>query len=144
MGFLLEHSIPFTGQAWEVFRLFAGQKNAFFLDSSLDGSPQGNFSYVGFNPFKIVEGRDLKALKAEFQKYRIKKHRLAFPAGAVGYLGYDGRIFFGFYDGIIAFDHARSKLIITSRTRRQQEFISNALKHISPPTVEFKPFKKSC
>ena len=102
-----QHTLPFDGDAFNVFYIFKDQPQAFFLDSSLH-APQAQFSYIGFAPFTTVKGRDLSGLKKVFDKYRLAAQNLSFPAGAVGYLGYDGSLFFGFYDTILAVDHQKT------------------------------------
>ena len=110
-----QSTLSFSGDAFAVFHAFKDQPHAFFLDSSLQRS-QYQFSYIGFDPFKIVNGGDLTGLKKAFDKHRLRS-KLSFPAGAVGYLGYDGSLFFGFYDTIIAVDHQNDQLIISSLSK---------------------------
>jgi para-aminobenzoate synthetase component 1 len=107
-----KHSLPFDGDAFDVFSVFKDQPHVFFLDSSLRKA-QGRFSYIGFAPFTMVRD-DWSALKKIFAKYPLPSSKLSFPAGAVGYLGYDGSLFFGFYDTILAVDHQYKRLIISS------------------------------
>jgi para-aminobenzoate synthetase component 1 len=108
-----QHILPFDGDAFSVFCIFKDQPHAFFLDSSLHRS-QAQFSYIGFGPFTTVRGGDLVGFKRAFDKHRLGPQRLSFPAGAVGYLGYDGSLFFGFYDTIVAVEHQKHQLIISS------------------------------
>jgi len=113
MHVIHQHIIPFDDDAFDIFCILKDQPHAFFLDSSLHRS-KAQFSYIGFSPFATVKDGDLAGLKRVFDKYRVKPQGLAFPAGAVGYLGYDGSLFFGFYDTILAVDHRKHQLIISS------------------------------
>ena len=120
---MLTRTIAFNGSAFAVFKKFYGRRGLFFLDSSQPGQ-EGRFSYLGFDPFDTITGKDLHKLKQTFQKHRIAG-RSILSGGAVGYLGYDGRIFFGLYDQIIAFDHERGTMTVTARTERHlREVIS--------------------
>jgi para-aminobenzoate synthetase component 1 len=110
---VFRHTLAFDGDAFGIFSIFKDQPHAFFLDSSLR-TPRARYSYIGFAPFTTVRDGDLKSLKKVFDKYRLIPQSLSFPAGAVGYLGYDGSLFFGFYDTIIAIDHQRQRIIISS------------------------------
>lgn len=120
-----QHRVPFKGDAFDIFHLFKDRPRVFFLDSGLHHK-EGRFSYIGFEPYKTV--RDLPALKKELDKCRLKRQRLPFPAGAVGYLGYDGSVFFGIYDTVIAIDHQCKQLIVSSFLRIR---IKEILKHLS-------------
>ena len=114
MPSVYQHTLPFDGDAFSIFTIFKDQPHAFFLDSSLHRS-QAQFSYIGFDPFTTVRGRDWVGFKRVFDKYRLgTTQRLPFPAGAVGYLGYDGSLFFGFYDTIVSVDHQKHCLVISS------------------------------
>jgi len=106
-------TLSFTGDAFKLFHTFKDQPHVFFLDSSLHRSPK-QFSYIGFDPITTIKGGDLDGFKKVFEKYRLRKQKLSFPAGAVGYLGYDGSLFFGLYDTILAIDHQKNQLIISS------------------------------
>ena len=124
MPSIYQHTLSFKDDPFKIFYAFRDQPNVFFLDSSLHRS-KGQFSYIGFAPFKTVKGTDLNILKKAFDRYRLSSQRLAFPAGAVGYLGYDGSLFFGFYDTILAVDHQKHQLIISSFSKDR---IKNVLK----------------
>ena len=136
MSSLHQHTIPFGGDAFSIFEAFKGREHAFFLDSSLKGS-QGQFSYIGFAPFKIVNQGDLSGLKIIFEKYRLKTPVHGFPAGLVGYLGYDRSLFFGFYDTILTVDHLKKKLIITSFSKSRIKDVLVQLKK-APDDIERK------
>jgi len=122
-----QHTRSFEGDAFKIFSIFKDQPQVFFLDSSLQRA-QSRFSYIGFSPFATVSGRDLSGLKREFDKYRLPRQALSFPAGAVGYMGYDGSLFFGFYDTILAIDHQKKRIIISSFSQAR---IKDILKDLS-------------
>ena len=132
MPSVYQHTLPFNGDAFSVFCIFKDQPHAFFLDSSLHRS-QSRFSYIGFGPFMTVRGRDWVGFKRVFDKYRLgTTQRLSFPAGAVGYLGYDGSLFFGFYDTIVSVDHQRRRLIISSLSQARIKDILKQLRSSGP------------
>jgi len=124
-----QHTLSFDGDAFNIFYIFKDQPKAFFLDSSLRQS-RAPFSYIGFTPFTTVRGQDLSGFKRVFEKYRLGPQDLSFPAGAVGYLGYDGSLFFGFYDTILAVDHQKHRLIISSFSKWR---IKDVLKQLKLP-----------
>ncbi len=103
----------------------------------------GRFSFIGFDPFEILQqqGKDsLVALKKRFFHYahphsRLSREKSPTPLGSgiIGYLSYDLGLrweniplqikkkdpvipdsFFGFYDCILTIDHFQKKLIVTS------------------------------
>ena len=111
MPLIHKHILPFNGDAFRVFEVFKDQPQVFFLDSSLRRS-RDQFSYIGFAPFKTVSGVDLSCFMKVFDNFRLSHQGLSLPAGAVGYFGYDGSLFFGFYDTILAVDHQKRRLII--------------------------------
>ena len=126
MPSVYQHILPFNGDAFEIFSIFKDQPQAFFLDSSLRG-PHAQFSYIGFAPFATVKGRDWAGFKRVFDKYRLTAQGLSFPAGAVGYLEYDGSLFFGFYDTIVSVDHQKHRLIISSFSQGRIKYILKEL-----------------
>lgn len=127
------------GDAFGIFERIKQKPHAFFLDSSFN-APQARFSYLGFDPFKIIEGRDIAALKKAWEPHRLPKGAGHFPAGAVGYLGYDGQLWFGLYDGVIAIDHYANTVVLSALSKRRLEILESALKADAPPTA-FKAFK---
>jgi para-aminobenzoate synthetase component 1 len=127
-----QQTLSFDGDAFKIFHTFKDQPQVFFLDSSLHRA-QARFSYIGFAPFTTVRGRDLFELKKVFDKYRLPRQNLSFPAGAVGYLGYDGSLFFGFYDTIIALDHKAKRLIISGFSNGR---IKDILKRLQNSSVK--------
>jgi para-aminobenzoate synthetase component I len=124
-----QHSLFFDGDAFKIFYIFKDQPQVFFLDSSLR-QPHAQFSYIGFAPFTTVKGRDLSGVKKVFDKYRLGPQSLSFPAGTVGYWGYDGFLFFGFYDTILSVDHQKRRLIISSFSKARIKDILEQLKKL--------------
>lgn len=102
---------PFSGDPFAVVKKCHGRKGLFFLDSSRTGD-EGRYSYIGFAPFKTVAGRDLNVLRKSWASCRRSAAQEYFTGGAVGYIGYDGNFYFGFYDRVFVFDHARQKVIL--------------------------------
>ncbi|MBL8013442.1 MAG: anthranilate synthase component I family protein [Candidatus Omnitrophica bacterium] len=134
---MITKTIPFTEDVFDLFMLFKEESHLFFLDSSLTASPNGRYSFIGFDPFEVFEGRNL----ADYQRFKecfknfVRQDTnpvMPFHSGAVGYLSYDlGLLFqgivslaasgsalplfhFGFYDVILAVDHLQQTLCITS------------------------------
>ena len=122
-----QHTLSFDGDAFKIFYIFKDRPQAFFLDSSLRQA-HAQISYIGFAPFTTVRGRDWAGFKRVFDKYRMAPQSLSFPAGAVGYLGYDGSLFFGFYDTIVSVDHQKHQLIISSFSKARIKDILKQLK----------------
>jgi para-aminobenzoate synthetase component 1 len=120
-----QHSLSFKGDAFGVFALFKDRAHVFFLDSSLSGR-SARFSYIGFDPIATVD--NLSALKKAVIKYHIPRRSLLFPAGAVGYLGYDDSYFFGIYDTIIAIDHQEQRIIVSSFSKNKVRDILEKLR----------------
>ena len=143
MPSVYRHTISFDGDAFSVFCVFKNQPQVFFLDSS-SHAPQSQFSYIGFAPFTTVKNGDLLGLRKVFDKYRLVDKGLPFPAGAVGYLGYDGSLFFGFYDTILAIDHREDKLIISSFSKVRIKDILKLLRSLplAEPFTEKKLARK--
>jgi para-aminobenzoate synthetase component 1 len=134
-----QHTLAFDGDAFRIFCIFKDQPHVFFLDSSLR-AVQAQFSYIGFAPFTTVKDGNLAGLKKVFDKYRLPRQRLSFPAGAVGYFGYDGSLFFGFYDTILTIDHHNQKLIISSLSKSRIKDILKEINKIQNIECDFKPF----
>jgi para-aminobenzoate synthetase component 1 len=122
----------------EVFEALRNQTNCFFLDSSLNSnnSSLGRYSFLGINPFYILEAKNqdpFRSLRQFLEEYKISipKSPLPFLGGAVGYLAYDlgfllekklhrytvddlkiPDCIFGFYNTIIAIDNIKKILYI--------------------------------
>ena len=138
---------PFTVYS----RLAANGRNPFLLESVEVGERVARYSFVGTDPFRIVElrgnevfvdgapraGAALEELRqaTDFGSIAPVEGLPPFAGGAMGYLGYDavrlvehipasGRdesglpeAWFGLYDGIVALDHARQRLILVAAAR---------------------------
>jgi para-aminobenzoate synthetase component 1 len=135
---MLIQSFDFSNDVFDLFALFKQEPHLFFLDSSLTTSTNGRYSFIGFDPFEIVEGHDLESFRRFKERFlyfqQLDEHsQLPFRAGAVGYLSYDlGMLFQGvglskdrrndglplfhfvLYDVILMVDHLDQKLHITS------------------------------
>lgn len=101
-------------QGIDLLEIFQGEQNVFFLDSGLNSTKDGRYSYLGFSPFKIIKPKNFKELRKELKPYLEIKNTAHFPCGAVGYLGYEGQLWFGLYEGVICIDHHKGTLNITS------------------------------
>ena len=138
---------PFT-----VFsRLAANGRNPFLLESVEGGEQAARFSFVGADPFRVVEVRDgivyvdgspcpgapLEELRSATDLGPVApvEGLPPFAGGAMGYLGYDavrlveaipstGRdegglpdAWFGLYDGVVALDRVRQRLLLVAAAR---------------------------
>jgi anthranilate synthase component 1 len=138
---------PFTVYS----RLAANGRNPFLLESVEGGERAARFSFVGADPFRIVEirggtvfvdgapreGPPIEQLRraTDFGSVAPVDGLPPFAGGAMGYLGYDavrlvesipssGRdegglpeAWFGLYDGVVALDRARQRLLIVVAAR---------------------------
>lgn len=98
---------------FRIFEVLKRQRNCFFLDSSLNSNPLGRYSFLGIDPFYILESKNQPAfakasagcppkrcesgqnpfpkLREILGRYKISlpRNNLPFLGGAVGYLSYD-------------------------------------------------------
>ena len=123
-------------------RLVENLKNEphiFFLDSSMHDPGRGRYSFIGFDPFKVVKSNgknSVDELAKEFKEFEEAETQLneitPLSCGAVGFISYDYGLyqekiklsldsqdlvpdcFFCFYDSMITVDHFTRKLHITS------------------------------
>jgi len=124
----------------QAFRRLAGKPHCLFLDSALNHSRLGRYSFLTADPFDFVtapaDGRDamrrLEERLAGMTSTTIKELP-PFQGGAAGYLSYDlGLSFervptarcdeftapalaFGFYDVVLAIDHVEDRAWIVSQ-----------------------------
>jgi len=136
MAYCILKSYKLKVQPHRIFEVLRRHKNCFFLDSSLNSSSLGRYSFLGIEPFLILQskGQDLSPkLRNILDSYRlaVPKGSLPFLAGAVGYLAYDlGFVlekklarrpkpqagipdcFFGFYNTSVIIDHLKRRLHI--------------------------------
>lgn len=139
-SFMEWKTFDFSGQAVDLLDLFKDEPFVFLLESSLKDSMKGRYSFIGFDPFMTFqnsEGEALEDLRKQFLRYAAtgtEKDRSPspFPAGIMGYLGYDLGLSwegiprrheaattippcsFGFYDCIVTVDHFARKLYLSS------------------------------
>jgi para-aminobenzoate synthetase component 1 len=138
MAYSILKSYKLKVSAFEIFEVLKDEKNCFFLDSSLNANSLGRYSFLGINPFYILETKSqdpLPKLRETLNQYKISlpKNNLPFLGGAVGYLAYDlgftlekklktrpkinlgiPDCVFGFYNNIIIVDHFQKLLYISS------------------------------
>ena len=115
------------------FMTFKAKNNKIILESN-----GGMKEYYSKNPFL-----DLKML---LEKYKIKNEtQLPFIGGAMGYIGYDSNkylenivlksiddvniydMYFGFYDGVIIYDHVKKEMYLSSLNIAKHEKIKNII-----------------
>ena len=124
--------------SFEIYTIFRNEDNSFILDSAMDPKKLGRYSFIGFNPFKIIKYKNTKEnpldnLRNELNKYKVENNtHLPFIGGAVGYLSYDlGNyiehlprtakddtnvydLYFGLYNLVIVVDHLENKTYIAT------------------------------
>ena len=124
--------------SFEIYTIFRNEDNSFILDSAMDPKKLGRYSFIGFNPFKIIKYKNTKEnpldnLRKELNKYKVENNtHLPFIGGAVGYLSYDlGNyieylprtakddtnvydLYFGLYNLVIVVDHLENKTYIAT------------------------------
>ena len=140
----------FLGDAFDIVQIFKDEPHLFFLDSHQYDSDRSRYSFIGFDPFTIVQhnGKNsLATLKKEFLPFSNSKNQgiVPFPSGIVGYLAYDYGLsqekiplltkeksetpdcFFGFYDCVIVVDHYAQQLYVCSSGLPEKKF---SLRHL--------------
>lgn len=105
----LYSELPGPLQPLEVFKLLAEKRNSFFLDSGMDHERLGRYSFMGSDPFlimqsrgdriKLISGKKKETKKGDpfvllnelLHRYRLDSSGLPVPfsGGAVGFLSYD-------------------------------------------------------
>jgi para-aminobenzoate synthetase component 1 len=95
--------------ASELFELISGRPHSFFLDSGMDPTKLGRYSFLGSEPFLVISSRGPEITLMRGQEHEVQRgnpfdiigrllepYRLnhcpapvPFLGGAVGYLGYD-------------------------------------------------------
>jgi para-aminobenzoate synthetase component 1 len=138
MPYLIWKSIGCKHDGLPIFDLLKDKRNVFFLDSSAHRYGLGRYSFLGFEPFYILEAKadanPFGRLRELLNRYTLNVHKYNIPflGGAVGYFSYDlglyiekirqkakddlrlPDLFFGFYDTVIAIDHLKKKMSIIS------------------------------
>jgi para-aminobenzoate synthetase component 1 len=136
MAYYILKSYKLKNTPFEIFSALRAGKNCFFLDSSLDLSPMGRFSFLGIEPFEVLSlkgAQPFGKLRDTLNKYKLSVPGTAIPflGGAVGYIGYDtgflleekakgknpGGIgipdsLFGFYNTAVIIDNFKKRLHI--------------------------------
>ncbi len=128
MAYYTWKSYKLKGGASRIFETLKNEKGFFFLDSSLSLNPSGRYSFLGIDPFYILNAKNENPLKKlreilSCYKFSVKKNNIPFLGGAVGFLSYDlGRgtrddlnipgCFFCFYNTVIIIDNIKKILYI--------------------------------
>lgn len=94
MAYYTLNSYKLKVKPLQIFSALVDRTNCFFLDSSLISDSSGRYSFLGIDPFFILEtkGRNpLPRLRGLLDKYKISlpKNYPPFCCGAIGYLSYD-------------------------------------------------------
>jgi len=156
-----------------IFAILKNAKNCFFLDSSLNANPLGRYSFLGIEPFYILEMKNqdpFLRLRELLDRYKISlsPNDFPFPAGAVGYLAYDlgfslekklknkpkisagiPDCAFGFYNTVIIIDHLKGLLYIFAVGFPEKGYLLAKLlaqsnfKKIHKLLSQIKPFRAS-
>ncbi len=136
MAYYILKSYKLKVTADKIFTALSRNSHCFFLDSCLNFSGMGRYSFLGVDPFltlKIKAKDPFSILREHLEKYKISapKNSPPFLGGAVGYLTYDlGLILekkirtrpkqelglpdaaFGFYNTVVIIDHLASRIYI--------------------------------
>ncbi|MBI5144886.1 MAG: hypothetical protein HZA27_01720, partial [Candidatus Omnitrophica bacterium] len=136
MAYYILKSYKLNIEPLRIFEALKSERNCFFLDSSLNGHHLGRFSFLGAEPFYILETKNqnpFPQLREVLNCYRftLPKSDLPFLGGAVGFFAYDlGFILekktkhlpksdlgipdclFGFYNTGIIIDHWKKLLYL--------------------------------
>lgn len=147
MAYYILKSYKLRLNPFEVFAALKERRNSFFLDSSLNTKPQGRYSFLGQEPFYILETKSenpFPKLSRALQQYKIlnSKTDIPFLGGAVGYLAYDLGLtleekvrprpkedtaipdcFFAFYNNAIIIDHAKNLLYICASGLPEKNYL---------------------
>lgn len=145
MAYCILKSYKLRLDPFELFERFKGEKNCFFLDSSLNsGYSLGRYSYLGAEPFFVLKTKGIEPfqeLDRIVESYRIRLPSVPIPflGGAVGYLSYDlglklekkvklldkkepgvPQSCFGFYNTAVIIDHFKRLLYICASGAPEQ------------------------
>jgi len=159
MAYYILKSYKLKIDPFQIFAALKNERNCFFLDSSLNSNSLGRYSFLGIDPFYVLEAKNqdpLPRLREILGRYRIpiSKNSLPFLGGAVGYLAYDlgftlekklknrpkpglamPDCTFGFYNTAIIIDHFKQLLSIFSAGFPERDY------HLAKALCEFN-FKK--
>ncbi|MBU0467586.1 MAG: aminodeoxychorismate synthase component I [Candidatus Omnitrophica bacterium] len=125
-----------------LIEVLKNEPHLFFLDSSMHEPSRGRYSFIGFDPFKVVESNGKNAVDEIAKEFKVFKELKGdslqlneitpLSCGVVGFVSYDYGLYqekiklsltpqdlvpdcyFCFYDAIITIDHFTQQLHITS------------------------------
>ena len=94
MAYYILKSYKLKIDPFHIFEAFKNERSCFFLDSSLYLNSLGRYSFLGIDPFYVLEAKNqdpLPRLREILSRYRISipKNGIPFLGGAVGYFAYD-------------------------------------------------------
>lgn len=159
MAYYILKSYKLKVKPLEIFAALKNERGCFFLDSSLNSNSLGRYSFLGIDPFYVLEAKNqdpLPRLREILGRYRISipKNAIPFFGGAVGYLAYDlgftlekklkkrpkaglaiADCAFGFYNTAIIIDHFKELFYIFSLGFPEKNY------HLAKSLCEFN-FKK--
>ena len=152
MAYYTLNSYRLRFEPFEIFEALKNEGDAFFLDSSLNSDSSGRYSFLGIDPFFVLETKErnpFKDLRKVLDRYRISlpKNYPPFCAGGVGYLSYDlgfllenrlkrnkpddlkiPECYFGFYNTAIIIDNTKRILhIFTSGLPETKYYLAKSL-----------------
>ena len=115
-----------------AFNNFANEQTSIFLDSATQSGGRGRYSYIAYDPYKVIRAEDFgdpfSKLEENLKPKQFHKDKRLppFQGGAIGYFGYElGRymeklpkpkrgldisdMILGFFDTVAAFDTLKKK-----------------------------------
>jgi para-aminobenzoate synthetase component 1 len=130
-------TIPMDFHAEELLDIFSKEKSLVFLHSSMRDAHKGRFSFLAFNPFKVVSlrGKDsMENLRRDFMPFKtnIRIPQTPLTSGIIGFISYDyglcqekiklqsddsyklPDVHFGFYDSVLVIDHFKKTTSVVS------------------------------
>ena len=138
MAYYILKSYKLKLKPLEIFAALKDERSCFFLDSSLNSNSLGRYSFLGIDPFYVLETKNqdpfsrLREILGRY-KFSLPGSPIPFLGGAVGHLAYDlgfslekklktrpkaalkiPDCAFGFYNTIIIIDHFKESLHIFS------------------------------
>jgi len=93
---------------WEVAAGLRNRTGFVFLDSVT--AEAGQLSIIGVEPEMILQGSDFAVLEKELVARKRTTADQGAPVGAaVGFVDYEGKFCFGFYDELLIYDHGQQR-----------------------------------
>src|SRR4030043_691951 len=94
MAYYILKSYKLDLEPLQIFKALRNERSCFFLDSSLNSNSLGRYSFLGIDPFYVLEAKNqdpLPRLREILGRFRISipGNDIPFLGGAVGYLAYD-------------------------------------------------------